>query len=82
MLKLTVKPGDYISIGDDVKVIFSGGSKNNVHLLVDAPKDKAIKRQSALRNESPFWGEEGISPEAQREIMQIIRRESQRIKER
>ena len=82
MLKLTVKPGDYISIGDSVKVIFSGGSKNNVHLLIDAPKDVNIQRNSAFRKESPYFGEEGISPEAQREIMEIIHREAQRMKER
>ena len=76
MLKLTVKPGDYISIGDDVKVVFSGGSKNNVHLLIDAPREMAIQRNSALRKESSYFGEDGISPEAQREIMEIIRRES------
>ena len=82
MLRLTVKPGDYISIGDDIRVVFSGGSKNNVHLMVDAPKDMAIQRKSALRKESPYFGEEGISPEAQREIMEIIRRESRKSKER
>ena len=81
MLKLTVKPGDYISIGDDIKVVFAGGSKNNVHLMVDAPKEMLILRNSAQRKESPFFGENGISPEAQKEIMEIIRREAQRIKE-
>ena len=82
VLKLTVKPGDYISIGDNVKVIFSGGSKNNVHLLIDAPREISIQRKSALRKESPYFGEEGISPEAQHEIMEIIHRESKKIKER
>lgn len=81
MLKLTVKPGDYISIGDEIKVIFAGGSKNNVHLMVDAPKEMLILRNSAKRKESPFFGENGISPEAQKEIMEIIRREAQRLKE-
>ena len=38
MLKLTLKPGEYIDIGDNIKVIFSGGSANNIHLLVDAPR--------------------------------------------
>ena len=80
MLKLTVKPGDYISIGDDVKVIFSGGSKNNVHLLIEAPKNMGIERKTALRKESPYFGEEGISPEAQREIMKILHREAKKNK--
>ena len=49
MLKLTLQPGEYLTIGDDIKVIFSGGSANNIHLLVDAPRNSpltvAIPRQ-------------------------------------
>lgn len=81
MLKLTVKPGDYISIGEDIKVVYSGGSKNNVHLLIEAPKEMTILRKSELRKQSPYFSEAGISPEAQREIMEIIRREMKRTKE-
>ena len=33
MLKLTLKPGDYIDIGENIRVVFSGGSANNIHLL-------------------------------------------------
>ena len=39
MLKLTLKPGDYIDIGENIRVVFSGGSANNIHLLVDAPRE-------------------------------------------
>ena len=34
MLKLSLKPGEYIDIGEDIRIIFSGGSSNNIHLLV------------------------------------------------
>ena len=27
VLKLTIKPGEFINIGDDVRVIYSGGSE-------------------------------------------------------
>ena len=50
MLKLTLKPGEYINIGDNVKVVFSGGSANNIHLLVDAPREIAIVRSNANTN--------------------------------
>ena len=30
MLKLTLKPGDYLRIGEEVKVVFSGGSANSL----------------------------------------------------
>ena len=34
MLKLSLKPGEYITLGDNIKIVFSGGSANNIHLLV------------------------------------------------
>lgn len=49
MLKLTLKPGEYIDIGDNIKVIFSGGSANNIHLLVDAPREVNIVRSSVKK---------------------------------
>lgn len=77
MLKLTLKPGDFIDIGNDIKVVFSGGSANNIHLLVDAPRELNIARSSAGKNAkpSPYYKEKGISPEAQREIAGILMRE-------
>lgn len=50
MLKLTLKPGEYIDIGDNIKVIFSGGSANNIHLLVDAPREVNIVRSSVKKS--------------------------------
>ncbi|MEE1341616.1 MAG: carbon storage regulator [Lachnospiraceae bacterium] len=82
MLKLTLKPGEYINIGDNVKVVFSGGSANNIHLLVDAPREIAIVRSNANTNKDKdaktFYKEKGISKEAQKEIANIIRREKQK----
>ena len=41
MLKLSLKPGEYITLGDNIKIIFSGGSANNIHLARNsAGKDK------------------------------------------
>ena len=45
MLKLTLRPGEFIDIGENVRVIFSGGSANNIHLLVDAPREINIARR-------------------------------------
>lgn len=81
MLKLTLKPGDFIDIGDEIKVVFSGGSANNIHLLVDAPREMNIARSSAAGRHSkpsPYYKEKGISPEAQREIANIIMREKRK----
>ena len=48
MLKLSVKPGEYVLIGEDIKVVFTGGSSNNLRILVDAPKAYNIVRSEAL----------------------------------
>ena len=81
MLKLTLQPGEYLTIGEDIKVIFSGGSANNIHLLIDAPKELAIDRSNTkankAKNPSPYYKEKGISKEAQKEIAQIIKREKE-----
>ena len=84
MLKLTLKPGEYINIGENVKVIFSGGSANNIHLLIDAPREVEIARSSANSPEkaklnSLYYKEKAISKEAQREIAQIIKREKAKL---
>lgn len=91
MLKLTLKPGEFIRIGENIKVVFSGGSANNIHLLVDAPREIDIARSSARKSrtsasgddaedasfsrEVPYSREKGISPEAQQAIREILMRE-------
>ena len=81
MLKLTLKPGEYIDIGENVRVIFSGGSANNIHLLIDAPKELAIARSNAgegAKKKSSYYSEKKISAEAQREIAGIIMKEKKK----
>lgn len=78
MLKLTLKPGEYIDIGPEVRVVFSGGSANNIHLLIDAPRQMEVLRSSAgkgRRRDTGYYTERGISQEAQKEIAGIIMRE-------
>lgn len=79
MLKLTLKPGEFINIGNDIKVIFSGGSSNNIHLLIDAPREMNIARSNAGgKKSSPYYKERDISEDAKREIREILKREKHR----
>lgn len=80
MLKLTLKPGEFINIGDTIKVVFSGGSANNIHLLIDAPREINIARSTAGKKHtaSPYYREQGISEEAKREITEILMREKKK----
>ena len=76
MLKLTLKPGEYIDIGEEIRVVFSGGSSNNVHLLVDAPRSFSIVRSSVNREKAtPYYKEQGISEQAKKEIAEILKKE-------
>lgn len=48
MLKMTMSPQEYIQIGDDIRIVFTGGSKNNMHILIDAPRKYNVVRSKVL----------------------------------
>ena len=87
MLKLTIKQGEYICIGDEIRVIFSGGSANNMHVLVDAPREYNIVRNKVLEKSLPekekskiptYYREDGLSDEAKEQIRKIIAKEKRK----
>lgn len=89
MLKLTLKAGEYLLIGDGIKVVYTGGSGNNGHLLVDAPKSMNIARSGALEkygmapgpgNEVRHYKDRDLSPQAQEKIKAILMEERKRAK--
>ena len=79
MLKLSLKPGEYITLGDNIKIIFSEGSANNIHLLVDALREINVARNSAGKDKkpSPYYKEKGISKTAQRDCRNPHARKAQ-----
>ena len=87
MLKLTVKPGEYVLVGNDIKVVFAGGSANNLRILVDAPRSMNIARSSALEkkmaetepgNFVKHYKERELSKEAQQKIRAVLMEERRR----
>lgn len=48
MLNLTVKPGEYFMIGDQIRVAFVGGTANNARIMIDAPREYNIVRGKVL----------------------------------
>ena len=48
MLKMTMCPQEYIQIGENIRIVFTGGSKNNMHILIDAPREINIVRSKVL----------------------------------
>lgn len=89
MLKLTIKAGEYLLIGDEVKVVYTGGSGENAHILIDAPRSMNIARSSALEkygrapepgNEVKHYRDRKLSPEAKEKIKAILMEERKKAK--
>ncbi len=61
MLRLTVSTEEFLQIGDNVKIIFLGGTKNHLRIMVDAPKDVNIVRSTVMeKNMSEEQAKEAI----------------------
>ncbi|OLA61946.1 MAG: carbon storage regulator [Roseburia sp. CAG:18_43_25] len=69
MLKLSLKQGQYVNIGDNIRVVYVGGSGNHARLLIDAPRELNIARstteENPARKRETYYAEPGISREAQ-----------------
>lgn len=76
MLKLSLKQGQYINIGEDIRVIYVGGSGGHGRLMIDAPRDIPIVRsnieENPARKKETYYPEKKISAEAQKEIQRIL----------
>ena len=74
LLKLSLKQGEYLNIGDNIRVVYAGGAGNHIRLLVDAPRDVNIARNKTEteRRKDTYYAEPGISREAQAEIKKIL----------
>ena len=82
MLKLSLKEGQYLNIGDDIRVIYVGGNGKHCRLLIDAPRELNIARSdndtNPARRKETYYPEPEISGEAQKEIQRIIWNERQK----
>ena len=56
MLRMSVKNGEYLMIGDDVKVVFLGGGAGQTRIMIDAPKEVNIARSRAIEKRISFLG--------------------------
>lgn len=50
MLRLTVSPEEYLMIGDDIKIVFLGGSKNHTRIMLDIPNEVRVVRSKVMEN--------------------------------
>ena len=83
MLKLSLKQGQYVNIGDNIRVVYVSGSGNHARLMIDAPRDVNIARSTVETNperkKDVYYAEPGISREAQKEIQRILWNERMKV---
>lgn len=48
MLRLTVSTEEYLMIGDDIKIVFLGGSKNHTRVMLDIPRNVNVVRSKVI----------------------------------
>ena len=48
MLRMSMATEEYLMLGDDIKIIFLGGTGKHVRIMIDAPKEVNIVRSSVL----------------------------------
>ena len=53
MLRMSVSTEEYLMLGDDIKIVFLGGSHNHMRIMIDAPKDVNIVRSTVLEKNNP-----------------------------
>ncbi len=88
MLKLSLTPGEFLQLGPDIRIVYSGGSAGNIHLLIDAPKEVNIARSKAMAKHKTlpkgkrliYEPEPELSKEAQDKIKAIILEEKRKKK--
>ena len=84
MLKLSLKEGQYVNIGDDIRIVFAGGTGKHCRLLIDAPKELNISRSNnepdPAKRKDTYYPEPEFSSEAKKQIKQIIWNEKERQK--
>lgn len=81
MLRLTVSPEEYLMINDNIKIVFLGGTKNHLRIMIDAPREVNIVRSTVLENQItdpeeraklPKYYEEEEHPEKYRKKSNVI----------
>ncbi len=53
MLRLSLSTEEYLMLGDDIKIVFLGGSNHHLRIMIDAPKEVNIVRSTVLEKNNP-----------------------------
>ena len=66
MLRLSLSTEEYLMLGDDIKIVFLGGSNHHLRIMIDAPKEVNIVNNPELKKNSPSYYAEPNLPEKYR----------------
>jgi len=67
MLRMSVAAEEYLMVGDNIKIVFLGGTRNHMRVMIDAPKDVNIVRSRVLEKEMADTEEKKKLPKYYRE---------------
>lgn len=62
MLRLTVSTEEFLMIGENVKLVFLGGTGNHMRVMIDAPRDVNIVRSTVMEKTQRAAGKEAAIP--------------------
>lgn len=48
MLRMTMAAEEYLMIGDNIKIVFLGGTGNHLRIMIDAPREIDIVRSKVI----------------------------------
>lgn len=80
MLRLTVSTEEYLMINDNIKIVFLGGTKNHLRIMVDAPREVNIVRSTVLEEKIKDPAEKAKLPKyyAEPELDEKYRKKKER----
>lgn len=51
MLRMSVAAEEYLMIGENIKLVFLGGTGKHMRIMIDAPKEVSIVRSKVIEKE-------------------------------
>ncbi|MCM1376212.1 MAG: carbon storage regulator [Muribaculum sp.] len=67
MLRMSVATEEYLMIGEDIKLVFLGGTGKHLRIMIDAPKEVNIVRSTVLEKNITDPAEKARLPKYHRE---------------
>ena len=78
MLRLSLSKEEYLMLGEDIKIVFLGGSSRHMRILLDVPKDVDVVRSTVLEKKHPELKEQRPKYYAEPDVPEEYRKRSSR----